>query len=78
MKIPKIPREFWDDVEWTRSHHTELLNDYRSQWVAVIDKKVIAAGDNLEEVESIAKKKTGKCYVFTMFIDGAEHIYGAR
>ena len=77
MAVPNIPQEFWEDVDWTRSHHTEFLKEYRGKWIVVVDKEIVAAGENLELVEVEAKKKTGRKYVFSMFVDGGEHIYGS-
>ena len=76
MEIPEMPKEFWNDLNWTREHHTELLRDYRDQWVAVVDGKVVAAGKDLAKVEEEAKWKTNRKYIPTMFVDGGEHIYG--
>lgn len=75
-KTETMPKDFWDDLSWARKHHTELLKKYRNLWVAVVNKKVVSAGDNLGKVESIAKAKTGKKSIATMFVDGGEHIYG--
>ncbi|MCG2826720.1 MAG: DUF5678 domain-containing protein [Thermoplasmatales archaeon] len=72
----KTLKSFWKDLNWARKHHTELLKKYRNLWVAVVNKKVVSAGDNLEKVEDIAKAKTGKKNIATMFVDGGEHIYG--
>lgn len=75
MKMPKMSKQFWSDLNWARKHHTELLEKYRNLWVAVVNKKVVTAGDNLGKVESIAKAKTGRKSIATMFVDGGEHIY---
>ena len=77
MTIPKMPKQFWDDVEWARNHHTEFLKKYRNKWIVVVNKKIISAGNNLDKIEKIAKQKTGKKMVFSMFVDGGEHIYGS-
>ncbi len=69
-------KEFWKDLIWGESQHTEFLKKYKDQWVAVKDKKVVAFGDDLSEVERIAKKKTGEEDVPVLFVDCGDCIYG--
>ncbi len=47
----KIPKEFWDDMKWGREHRSDLLHRYPDQWVAIVDKIVVAAGMDLRKVE---------------------------
>ena len=70
----KITQEFWDDLKWGERQHTKFLDNYRDKWVAISNKKVVAFGENLEQVEKEAKQKTGK-EVPVIFIEGGEHIY---
>lgn len=65
-------REFWADLKWGESHHTELLRSYEDQWVAIVDKKVISAGINLAEVQKKAKEKAGIKEIPTLFIDSGQ------
>ncbi len=67
-------KEFWEDLKWGEASHTQLLNRYRDQWVAISNKEVVASGENLEKVEKEAKKKTGKD-VPVVFVECGEHIY---
>lgn len=71
-----VNRQFWDDLRWGESHHSELLREYRDQWVAIENKQVVAAGTNLGQVEKEAQQKTGKSDIPVVFIDCGEHIYG--
>lgn len=73
--MQKTSQEFWDDLKWGEKQHTKFLEKYRDQWVAIQNKKVIAFGNNLEEVERVAKQKTGKDAP-VIFVEGGEHIYG--
>lgn len=68
-------KQFWDDLMWGENQHTEFLKKYKDQWVAVKNKKVVAFGDDLSEVERIAKQKTGED-VPVVFVDCGECIYG--
>ncbi len=68
-------KQFWDDLKWGENHHSDYLEKYRDNWVAISDKEIVAFGENLEKVEIEAKKKTGKD-VPVIFVEGGEHIYG--
>ncbi len=78
MFMKEMTKEFWDDFEWAESHHTELAKKYPDLWVAVVDKKVVAYGNNLSEVKKEALKKTWKTEIAVFFVDTGEHIYGAN
>ncbi len=70
--------EFWQDLRWGEQHHSKFLTQYKDQWVAIMDKKIIASGINLAKVKSDAQRKTGKDQIPVLFIDCGEHIYGQR
>lgn len=71
----KIPKEFWDDMKWGREHRSDLLHRYPDQWVAIVDKIVVAAGIDLSKVEEEVRWKTQKKLIPTLFIDSGAHIY---
>ena len=54
------PKEYWDDREWAYDHLSELSQQYPDLWVAVVDKKVTAAGKVIAEVRATARQKTGR------------------
>ncbi|PKP56298.1 MAG: hypothetical protein CVT88_02415 [Candidatus Altiarchaeales archaeon HGW-Altiarchaeales-1] len=76
-KVKLEPKEFWDDMNWGRAHYSELVKNYPDKWIAIVDKKVIAAGDSINHVEEEAMKKTGKSNdkIPVMFVECGEHIY---
>lgn len=78
VKIPKISNKFWDNMEWGRIHHTELLKKYPDMWVAIVDHCVVSAGKNLMEVKNTARKKTGKKNIPVVYVECGAHIYGHR
>jgi hypothetical protein len=41
-------------------HFGEIVKEYPNQWVAIVDKKVVAAGRTIAEVEKAATEKTGR------------------
>ena len=73
--MENISKEFWADLRWGEEHHTEFLEKYRDKWVAIDNKKVIAFGESLEEVEKNATNVTGKTHVPVIFVECGEHIY---
>ncbi len=68
-------KEYWEDLRWGERNHTEFLKTYKDQWVAVLNKKVVAAGVNLKCVEEEAQRKTGKAEIPVLYVDCGEHIY---
>jgi len=71
-----MSEEFWDDLDWARSNHTQLAKQYPDEWVAVINRKVVAFGKNLKRVKESAMKKFNKKEIAVFFADCGEHIYG--
>ncbi len=70
-----ISKEFWDDQQWGFQHHSELLPKYKDQWVAIVNKQVVSAGEDLGQVEEEAKQKTGKKEIPVFFVECGAHIY---
>ena len=54
------PKEYWEDSKWASEHFSEIVKKYPDQWVAIVDKKVVAAGRTIAYVEKIATEKTGR------------------
>lgn len=52
-----------EDMGWAYTHEDELRKKYPNQYVAVVDKEVVAASRDIHEVRREAKKKTGKGFV---------------
>jgi len=42
-----------EDLEWL-CKHPEISEQYRGQYIAIVDEKVVAFGENLEEVSNLA------------------------
>ena len=71
-----VGKEFWEDLHWGESHHTELLKTFRDQWVAIQDKQVVSSGINLAKVKQEASERTGKKEIPVIYVDCGQHIYG--
>jgi len=63
------PKEYWDDNNWANEHLGEISQSYPNQWVAIVDKTVVAAGKNLSEV------KTGRKEFPIVFAERSIHVY---
>lgn len=57
---PPGPVEYWEDSKWAGEHFTEIVREYANQWVAIVGKKVVAAGKTIAEVEKMGTEKTGR------------------
>ena len=75
MEIPKMPKKFWEDQKWGFKHHTKLLEEYRDEWIAIVNKRVVASGKDIGKVEEEARRKTGKEFIPVMFVESGSHIY---
>lgn len=51
---PPPPKEFWEDLEWADAHMDEISAAHPDQWVAIVDRRVVASGPILADVESHA------------------------
>ena len=70
-----ISKEFWEDQKWGFNNHSELLKKFKDQWVAISDKKIVSAGEDLMKVEEEAKQKTGRKQIPVLFVECGAHIY---
>ncbi len=66
------PKRFFDDTRWI-CENVELNKQYPEQWIAVLNKEVVAAGTDLGEVERVARQKAeeageGQCVYW--FVEG--------
>ena len=54
------PADYWEDSKWASENFTEIVKEYPDQWVAIVDKRVVAAGKTIAEVEEVCRIKTGR------------------
>jgi len=57
---PPIPKRWFEDERGLFEHIDDLKKQCPDQWVAVVNKEVVASGKNLAEVERLAEEKTGE------------------
>ena len=73
--VPPTPKEYWEDRDWAYEHFGEIAKEYPNLWVAVVDKKVIAAGKVISEIEKIAEEKTGRKSFPVIFAERGIRVY---
>ncbi|MEA3360987.1 MAG: DUF5678 domain-containing protein [Thermodesulfobacteriota bacterium] len=79
MNIPSPgPEEYWEDSKWASEHFTEIVRKYPDQWVAIVDKHVVAAGSTIADVEKIATEKTGRDEFPIYFAERGIRVYDYR
>lgn len=76
--FPKIeipPKEYWEDEKWINENGTELTKHYPNMWIAVVNKRVVAYGENLREVINRAKEIAGHEHFPVHFVEKGVHVY---
>jgi hypothetical protein len=75
---PPPPREFWDDLDWANAHIGEISGTYPNQWVAIVDRRVVASGLILADVESRAMAVTARKEFPVLFAEAGIWVYAHR
>lgn len=68
-------KEYWKDSRWAHAHIAEIAKEYPNLWVAIVDKKVVAAGKVIAEVERTAQEKTGRKDFPVILAERGIHVY---
>ena len=77
---PKLPERYFEDDQWMRAHLSELTQKYPDHWIAVLEKEVVIASKDLEEVERVALQRAaevGKGQCVYKFIESLQRLRGA-
>ncbi len=75
---PPPPKEFWDDLDWADTHMDEISAAHPDQWVAIVDRRVVASGPILAEVEARAVALTGREEFPVLFAETGIRVYAHR
>lgn len=70
-----IPQEFWDDEDWVYNNYNALVRIYPDQWIAVVDKQVVASGENSLSVIKLAEQKTKRKEFPVIFLEKTFRVY---
>jgi len=75
MVINLPSKEYWKDSRWAHANIAEIAKEYPNLWVAIVDKKVVAAGKVIAEVERITQEKTGRKDFPVILAERGIHVY---
>lgn len=71
-----IPKSYWQDEQWAFDHYPELVKRYEDRWVAVVNRRVVAASKSSVKAEEQAKAKTGRqSPIAVVFVETGRRIY---
>ncbi|MFQ6073279.1 MAG: DUF5678 domain-containing protein [Methanosarcinales archaeon] len=73
--LRRIPKRFWDDMDWGRTHLSEISKKHKNKWVAIYNKKVIVSDKDLGITEDRALSITKGEPTPIIFADGGSHVY---
>lgn len=73
--IPATPKSYWEDSKWANENFTDIVKQYPNLWVAIVNKKVVAAGKIISEVRKIAQQKTNQKSFPVIFAEKRIHVY---
>lgn len=75
--MENVERRYLEDVKWGLSNYFNLMKKYPDKWVAIVDRKIVSAGENIEKVELDAEKRSGrdKKNIPVVFVERGAHIY---
>ena len=66
---------FWEDDRWAHSNYQDLAKKYPNQWIAVLNKKVVAFSESLAKVEDEAARIAGGKDFPMLFVEKGAHVY---
>ena len=73
---PQIPpKTFWEDDSWAHENYQLLLKDYPNKWIAVLNKTVVCANEDLSVVRTFLTKKLKGKVAPLLHIEDASHVY---
>lgn len=76
-----MPQDFEDEEEspedvkndqWLKDNYIDLIADYPNQWIAVLDQKVVATGNQKRLVEKQARELAGGKEFSLYFIEPSD------
>ena len=70
-----VPKYVLEDYRWADSHHTELAKRFPEQWIAIINKKVVAHGNRMDQVLAKAYRFTQRPDIAVHFVESRIHLY---
>jgi hypothetical protein len=74
--VPPLDPRYVRDVDWAYANYNILAATHPNQWVAVVDESVVAAGEDLGQVEIEAAQVANRQDVAVIFVERGIHVYG--
>ena len=73
--MAQLSKEYWEDYQWANENRTELAKRYPNTWVAIVNKEVVAVGEDIKRAELEASRKTKRTEYPILFIERGIHVY---
>ena len=71
-----LPRSYWRDERWALDHYADLVKRYKNRWVAVANKRVVAAAKGTVAAHERAWAKLGhRLPVAVVYVEDGRHVY---
>ena len=71
-----IPKSYWQDQRWAFAHYPDLVKRYRDRWVAVVNRRVVAASKSSVNAQKQARAKTGRQLpIAVVYVETGRHVY---
>ena len=71
-----IPKSFWRDQRWAFTHYPQLVKRYGDRWVAVVNRRVVAASKSSVKAQEQARSKTGRQLpIAVVYVETGRHVY---
>ncbi|MBI3330669.1 MAG: hypothetical protein HYZ96_00995 [Candidatus Omnitrophica bacterium] len=71
-----IPKSYWQDQDWAFQHYPELVKRYGDRWVAVVNRRVVAASKSSVKAQEQARAKTGRRLpIAVVYVETGRHVY---
>ena len=71
-----IPKSYWQDEQWAFDHYPELVKRYGDRWVAVVNRRVIAASKSSVKAEKQAQAKMRRQWpIAVVYVEAGRRIY---
>ncbi|MDP2753777.1 MAG: DUF5678 domain-containing protein [Nitrospirota bacterium] len=73
----EIQKAFMEDMKWGLDNYKNLQLKFRDLWVAIMNREVIVAGEDLKYVKEKASKLTGKSKeeIPVIFVESGANVY---
>ncbi len=71
-----ISKNYWQDQDWAFEHYPTLVKRYGNRWVAVVNRRVVAASKSSVRAQKQARAKTGRQLpIAVVYVETGRHVY---